>query len=242
MSTPRKQPAGQRSRHTETRRKVEEAAGALFVERGYEGTTMQAIADAAGVHVQTVYLAYGTKPAVLAATAARLVAGSDDPESHPSERPFAQAIMATADPGEKIRLYVRHIRDVTPRTVALIDVLRAAAPRTPRSRPSSHTCRTAAGKARLRCSPRSQRRAGCGPDSPSPSPPTSRMPSPAPRPSERSLTSAIGPGDAPSPGSPTRSSMLCSPSTRGVLVPVLVVTRVVHERSHPCVRGRGDGP
>jgi AcrR family transcriptional regulator len=88
---------------------------------------MQAIADEAGVHVQTVYLAYGTKAAVLAAAGTRLVAGSDDPASHPSERPWAREIQAVDDPEEKIRLYVRHIRDVTPRIVRLVDVLRVTA-------------------------------------------------------------------------------------------------------------------
>ena len=36
--------------------------------------------------------------------------------------------MATDDPEEKVRLYVRHVRDITPRTIRLIDQLRVAAP------------------------------------------------------------------------------------------------------------------
>lgn len=124
--------AGGRSRRGgDTRRKVEEAAGRLFDERGYERTTMQAIADEAGVHVQTIYLAYGTKAAVLAATATRLVAGGEDPESHPSERRWVRVIQATPDPARKLRLYVRHIRDVAPRITRLVDTLRAAAPADP---------------------------------------------------------------------------------------------------------------
>jgi AcrR family transcriptional regulator len=107
---------------------VEEAAGRLFSAQGYVATTMQAIADGADVHVQTIYLAYGTKAAVLAAAAARLVAGEEDPDSHPGERAWAREILATADPATKVRLYVRHIRDVTPRVVRLVDMLRANAP------------------------------------------------------------------------------------------------------------------
>ena len=118
-------------RARETRRRVEEAAGRLFSEQGYATTTMQAIADEAGVHVQTIYLAYGTKAAVLAAAATRLVAGEDDPDSHPSERAWAREIQATPDPATKLRLYVRHIRDVAPRVVRLVDVLRANAPGDP---------------------------------------------------------------------------------------------------------------
>jgi AcrR family transcriptional regulator len=122
---------GRRRRGEDTRRKVEEAAGRLFSERGYEPTTMQAIADEAGVHVQTIYLAYRTKAAVLAAAATRLVAGEDDPDSHPSERRWAREIIDTADPQRKLRLYVRHIRDVAPRIIRLVDMLRAAAPADP---------------------------------------------------------------------------------------------------------------
>src|SRR6476661_7885074 len=111
-------------RGDETRRRVEEAAGRLFAEHGYQPTTMQAIADAAGVHVQTIYLAYRTKAAVLAAAATRLVAGDGDPQSHPSARRWSRQIQATAEPREKLRLYVRHIREVTPRVVRLLDSLR----------------------------------------------------------------------------------------------------------------------
>jgi AcrR family transcriptional regulator len=114
-----------------TRRKVEEAAGRLFSERGYQATTMQSIAEEAGVHVQTIYLAYSTKAAVLAATATRLVAGDDDPDSHPSERRWAREIMAVSDPARKVELYVRHVRDVAPRIVRLVDMLRATAPSDP---------------------------------------------------------------------------------------------------------------
>ncbi|HEX2850967.1 MAG TPA: helix-turn-helix domain-containing protein [Acidimicrobiales bacterium] len=120
-----------RRRGDDTRRKVEVAAGRLFTERGYQATTMQVIADEAGVHVQTIYLAYGTKAAVLAAAATRLVAGDDDPDSHPSQRRWAREIMAADDPVEKVRLYVRHVREVTPRILRLVDVLRATAPSDP---------------------------------------------------------------------------------------------------------------
>jgi AcrR family transcriptional regulator len=117
-----------RRRGEDTRRKIEEAAGRLFTSRGYEATTMQAIADEAGVHVQTIYLAYGTKASVLAAAATRLVAGDEDPGSHPGQRRWVREIVGTPDPRRKLRLYVRHVREVTPRVVGLIDTLRAGAP------------------------------------------------------------------------------------------------------------------
>jgi AcrR family transcriptional regulator len=89
-------------RGSDTRRRIEEAAARVFTANGYNATTMQAIADTAGVHVQTIYLAYGTKAAVLAASAARLVAGDEDPATPPSQRRWAQEIEETADARRKI--------------------------------------------------------------------------------------------------------------------------------------------
>ena len=49
----------------ETRLLIAEAAGNLFLERGYAATTMDAIAGEAGVAVSTVYAAFKNKRAVL---------------------------------------------------------------------------------------------------------------------------------------------------------------------------------
>jgi AcrR family transcriptional regulator len=118
-------------RGADTRRRIEQAAADLFTHRGYTATSMQAIAGAAGVHVQTIYLAYGTKAALLAACAARLVAGDEDPATHPSDRRWVREIQATADARRKIERYVEHVADVAPRITALTDVLRTTAPSEP---------------------------------------------------------------------------------------------------------------
>jgi AcrR family transcriptional regulator len=123
--------AGRSRRGSDTRRRIEDAAAHLSSEHGYTGTSIQAVADAAGVHAQTIYQAYGTKTALLGAVGARLVAGEDDPATHPSERPWARRIQAEPDPARKLRLYVQHIAAVTPRVITLIDMLRAAAPAEP---------------------------------------------------------------------------------------------------------------
>lgn len=103
----------------------------MFTRAGYTATTMQAIADEAGVHVQTIYLAYRTKAAVLAACATRLVAGEEDPDTHPGERRWARRIAAEPDPRKKLALYAKQIANVAPRITLLIDVLRATAPAEP---------------------------------------------------------------------------------------------------------------
>ena len=48
-----------------TRRRIAEAARTLFWNRGYGATTLQAVADEAGVAVQTVYAVYGSKAGIL---------------------------------------------------------------------------------------------------------------------------------------------------------------------------------
>ena len=114
-------------RGMETRRKVEEAAAELFVQRGYHGTSMQDIAAAAGVHVQTIYLAYGTKAELLRAAASWKVSEGEDPAIPPPERRWVRELIAEDDPREKFRLYVRHIRHVTEQWAPMRDVMRAAA-------------------------------------------------------------------------------------------------------------------
>src|SRR5260370_21484086 len=73
--------AGRRreSNARETRRRIIEAGLRLFLENGYVNTTVQGIAQAAGVAPATIYQAFGTKHAVLAAALDVTVAGDDAP-------------------------------------------------------------------------------------------------------------------------------------------------------------------
>jgi AcrR family transcriptional regulator len=51
----------------ETRRRISEAARLLFAERGYAGTTLEAVAAQAGVALQTVRQVFGGKSGLMAA-------------------------------------------------------------------------------------------------------------------------------------------------------------------------------
>ena len=62
-----------------TRRRIIDAATALFLERGYAGATVRAIAAAAGVAVPTVELGFGTKATLLKAAIDVAIAGDDEP-------------------------------------------------------------------------------------------------------------------------------------------------------------------
>lgn len=81
-----RRPAGiRRERALATRRRVLASAYQLFCDRGYAGTTMDAIAKAAGVAVQTLYFTFHTKGAMLSEVLDAAVVGFDSwiPPSRP---------------------------------------------------------------------------------------------------------------------------------------------------------------
>jgi AcrR family transcriptional regulator len=63
----------------ETRRKIRAAAAERFVRHGYAGTSVKAIAAAAGVSEATVFSAFPTKAALLGECIRVAVRGDDDP-------------------------------------------------------------------------------------------------------------------------------------------------------------------
>src|SRR5260370_34231249 len=63
----------------ETRQQILAAARVLFITRGFAGTTMEAIAQEAGVAVETVYTSFGNKRTLLARLVDRAVGGDDEP-------------------------------------------------------------------------------------------------------------------------------------------------------------------
>lgn len=88
----------------ETRRAILEAAKALFLERGYAPTTMTAIAEAAGVSVETIYLSVGPKAAVVRYLVETALSGTEEPVPA-EERDWVQACKAEPNPRLKIRLH-----------------------------------------------------------------------------------------------------------------------------------------
>ncbi len=61
-----------------TRARILDAATAVFLERGYAGATMRAIASSAGVSVPTVELGFGTKARLLKAAIDVAIVGDDE--------------------------------------------------------------------------------------------------------------------------------------------------------------------
>ena len=85
-----------------TRRAIVDAARDLFVERGYVATPLTAVADEAGVSVQTIYAQFGTKAALLKVVADQTLAGDDRAVSI-NERDEARRIWEATEPREMLR-------------------------------------------------------------------------------------------------------------------------------------------
>jgi AcrR family transcriptional regulator len=104
----------------ETRRQIVRAARRLFVDSGYAGTTVEAIAAEAGVALATVYKAFGTKAAI----ARELNELIDDEAGMAS---FRQRIASETSPAGLIRLSVALNRSLHEHCGDIITVVRSAA-------------------------------------------------------------------------------------------------------------------
>ena len=120
--------AGRRreSRARQTRQVIIEAGLRLFLDQGYMATTVQAIADAAGVAPATIYQAFGTKHAILAAALDITIAG-DDMDSPVLERDWVADARSELDPRKQLRLIVEGACRIAAHTAPLKAVLRDAA-------------------------------------------------------------------------------------------------------------------
>jgi AcrR family transcriptional regulator len=107
-----------------TRQRVLDAAQALLLRRGYGGATMDAIANRAGVSVQTVYNTVGGKATLLKAVYDTLLAGDDEPIPI-IERPTAVAMRAASDPRRFLALYSRMGREMYERVGPLLPMVLA---------------------------------------------------------------------------------------------------------------------
>lgn len=121
-------PAGRRreDRARATRGRVVDAAERLFLERGYQGTSIVAIAEQAGVAPATVYQAFGTKQAVLSALLDRTIAGDDDGVPL-LDRDWAVRAGRLTTPQRRLAAVVRQAAEVAARTAPLKQVMRDAA-------------------------------------------------------------------------------------------------------------------
>ena len=115
-----------RSQVRATRGEVVKAAHALFVARGYAATTVDAIADAAGVPQATVYRHFGGKRGILTAVLDVAFGGDDEPVEY-QHRPEVRAALSDPDPAGMLDAFARMHPDVVARSAPIQHVLGEAA-------------------------------------------------------------------------------------------------------------------
>jgi AcrR family transcriptional regulator len=109
-----------------TRWQIVSAASELFQEFGYAGTTIEAVAERAGVSRKTVFTSVGNKVELLHLAYDYAMGGDDQPLTM-LERPELQAIIATENPWEQLRMFGTFVADVHSRVSRLWLALRSAA-------------------------------------------------------------------------------------------------------------------
>jgi AcrR family transcriptional regulator len=115
-----------RAKARATRMAIIEAAGSLFVERGYLATSVEAVANAAGVSRATVFNSVGGKLQLLRAAYDVATVGDDEPVPLP-QRPEAMAVRAEPDSGRAVALYAAMVTGVSRRLAPIYEVFRAVA-------------------------------------------------------------------------------------------------------------------
>src|ERR1041384_7668216 len=108
-----------------TRRRMLDAAYGLFCEEGYRATTMDAIAERAGVAVQTLYFTFHTKDELFQAVHERTVLGDEaiPPEAHP----WSRAAVPSDDFGGAVRHICRGVLSISRRVAPMIPAFHAVA-------------------------------------------------------------------------------------------------------------------
>jgi AcrR family transcriptional regulator len=109
-----------------TRVAILEAARQLFTEGGYAATSMTAIAEQAGVALDTVYAAVGRKPELARLLIESAISGTD--QAIPAEqRDYVRAIQAAPDAETKIAIYAAAITAIAPRMALVLGIVQQAA-------------------------------------------------------------------------------------------------------------------
>jgi AcrR family transcriptional regulator len=113
-----------------TRAAILDAARDLFTERGYAASPMTAIAEQAGVALDTVYASAGRKPDLARLLIETAISGTG--EVVPAEqRGYVRAIQAAPDAGTKIDLYAAAMAEIAPRLAPMLTIIQQAAPAHP---------------------------------------------------------------------------------------------------------------
>jgi AcrR family transcriptional regulator len=123
-SEPQQAPGQARTRRT--RSAVVEAARILFLERGYGGTTIEAISELSDTPQATVYRLFSSKLGILKALLDFSIAG-DDQAVAMLNRPEVRALLSDPDPLNQLAGFAAMLRDLMGRSAPIHRILADAA-------------------------------------------------------------------------------------------------------------------
>jgi AcrR family transcriptional regulator len=108
-----------------TRERILESARELFLEEGFAKTTINAVADRAGVSAETIYATYRSKPALLGAVIRAAVTRRDEPED-PLDRGWVMDVLALPGLPARLQAFASHTAETVRLTSPLYAVIRDA--------------------------------------------------------------------------------------------------------------------
>lgn len=127
VKTPRAPQAGPgQARTRRTRTAVVEAARSLFLERGYSGTTIEAISESSDTPQATVYRLFSSKLGILKAVLDLSIAGDDEPLAMLA-RPEVRDLLSERDPKNQLAGFAALLHDLMARTAPVHRILTEAA-------------------------------------------------------------------------------------------------------------------
>jgi AcrR family transcriptional regulator len=126
VNPPPRPPAPGQARTRRTRAAVADAARALFLERGYSATTIEAIGERSDTPVATVYRLFSSKMGILKAVLDVAIGGDDDAVPM-AERPRVHALLGDEDPVGQLTRFAALLHEVMARVGPVHRILADAA-------------------------------------------------------------------------------------------------------------------
>ncbi|MET8404342.1 helix-turn-helix domain-containing protein [Streptomyces sp900116325] len=121
-----KRPDKRAERSRRTREKIVEAARELFVAQGYGATSLQEVADGAGVAVQTVYFVFRNKRTLFKDVVDTSIAGDTEPVAT-MDREWFRAACAEPTAAGQLRGHVHGTREILGRVAPIMPLIETAA-------------------------------------------------------------------------------------------------------------------
>ena len=110
----------------QTRQQIIDAAKKLFSLQGYSGTTIDSIAQEAGVSSETIYAVFGNKRTILT-NLIDISVGGDNLPIPLLQRSGPQSVMHEKDPVRLLDLFAHDISNILERMSPILEIIRFAA-------------------------------------------------------------------------------------------------------------------